>query len=67
MIVTTPLCPDCHHPVNKHDEFFCMCVGCRCNNGEKTATALYERDCYKYLYEEAQKLLNKFVSLKVSD
>ena len=24
-------CPDCHHPVHEHAEFYCLHVGCRCN------------------------------------
>lgn len=62
MTATIPLCPECGHPVDKHDSFFCEAIGCRCNNSKKTAMALYERDCYKNLYEEAQKTLDKYVN-----
>lgn len=60
MTATTPLCPDCGHPVDRHDAFFCESIGCRCNNSKKTAFALYERNLYKTLYEEAQKTIELY-------
>lgn len=55
MTATIPLCPECNHPVDKHDAFFCEVIGCKCNNSKKTALALYERDYYKKLYEDTKK------------
>lgn len=67
MTATTPLCPECNHPVNKHDEFFCMVIECRCNNGKKAALALYERDVYKLLYEQSIELLSQKITIVEED
>lgn len=68
MTATIPLCPDCNHPVDKHDSFFCECIGCRCNNNHKTAMALYERNLYKDLYEqtklELEELKNNIIAFR---
>lgn len=59
--MTVPTCPDCHHPVDKHYEFYCEQVGCLCNNSRKTAMALYERELYKYLYEETLSTIQNLI------
>lgn len=64
-MVMMPLCPDCNHAVERHDEFFCLESKCRCNNGKDTALAKYERDVYKYLYEQTLEELSKFINPKI--
>lgn len=58
-----PKCPDCNHPVDEHADFFCMHINCYCNNGKRTATALYERELYKNLYEELKAKVESSLSL----
>jgi hypothetical protein len=51
-------CPDCKHPVNRHDEFFCMQTGCKCNFGRATALARAERDIARKQLEVAKKAMD---------
>ncbi len=61
--MSEPNCPDCGHPISRHEDFFCMTPSCYCNQGKSTAMAKHERDSLARQLEVAKKALNKLQQL----